>query len=632
MNSDLNKYIEYTSLIRELSSPPITETRSAEDYRVNLLESFNEVGRLAKLNEQILIDNFYPLLNTDLELTEEEVELLREFAEQLIDPTSMANQDMPMFFLQSERLLIDAERKGDMRLMLLALDNMVIASYSMLTTSKRLYPEFDICFRYRDAGMAAANRILEYLDPDMFAALPDDYCKETVLVNSRYVAGLFEWADKEDYKECIDRSLDMLDRSIELANDPFYREQVPDYDWEYHVFRALQYTACMTEFRSRELIDLEQAARIADRTRQMMDFIGDKQELVSTCPPQAQTILLLRNMYIAEEISREEYREKLRDLFANRQMDSYDTWTAYANFTVPYEYMLTVDPEDPTEEDKELLNIFYKEMVKYIHNLPKGDELSFLLTFLTEILRNYVEVPGAPTLTTTSLSLMAVLHPPTYVHSLSVGDFSACLTKHLLEREPERFIGVLGTGSVEEVHQRTEDILTFARSGGLLHDVGKLFVLEIIITYGRKLFPSEFDLIKAHPDCGASMLRRYSYSAQYADMARGHHRWYNDLAGYPPEFYLSECENKTMVSILTVADCLDASTDSVGRTYKEGKTLDEYIGELKQGRGTRYAPYLVDLLDDPVVRDDVEDLLANARDNNYRETYNLLMSFYQEEK
>lgn len=74
---------------------------------------------------------------------------------------------------------------------------------------------------------------------------------------------------------------------------------------------------------------------------------------------------------------------------------------------------------------------------------------------------------------------------------------------------------------------------------------------------------------------------------------------------------MNNSKNKAIISILTVADCLDTSTDSVGRNYKEGKD-------------TRYAPYLVDLLQDSNVKSDIENLLNTARDDNYRKTYMLL--------
>jgi len=69
---------------------------------------------------------------------------------------------------------------------------------------------------------------------------------------------------------------------------------------------------------------------------------------------------------------------------------------------------------------------------------------------------------------------------------------------------------------------------------------------------------------------------------------------------------------------------MDAATDSVGRSYKQGKTLDEFIGELREGSGTRYAPFLLELFEDEEVRSEIESILNGGRDNKYRHTYTIL--------
>ena len=69
---------------------------------------------------------------------------------------------------------------------------------------------------------------------------------------------------------------------------------------------------------------------------------------------------------------------------------------------------------------------------------------------------------------------------------------------------------------------------------------------------------------------------------------------------------------------------MDAATDRVGRSYNRGKTLDDYIGEIKEAFGTRYAPWAYELLTDSTVRDELEHILDHERSGIYKETYNLL--------
>ncbi|MEE3409241.1 MAG: hypothetical protein VZQ95_07620, partial [Erysipelotrichaceae bacterium] len=92
------------------------------------------------------------------------------------------------------------------------------------------------------------------------------------------------------------------------------------------------------------------------------------------------------------------------------------------------------------------------------------------------------------------------------------------------------------------------------------------------------------------------MLDRIPADRSFVDIARGHHKWYDDSAGYPEDFSLKDSPFEPLVDIVTVADCMDAATDSIGRSYNRGKTLDEYIDEVRAGSGTRYAPWLADIL------------------------------------
>ena len=77
-----------------------------------------------------------------------------------------------------------------------------------------------------------------------------------------------------------------------------------------------------------------------------------------------------------------------------------------------------------------------------------------------------------------------------------------------------------------------------------------------------------------------------------------------------------------------VADCLDAATDTIGRSYNRGKTLSDYVKELEEGSGTRYAPWLCELFKDKDVMDNIEHLLTVGRNRNYRNTYYLLRDMH----
>ena len=182
------------------------------------------------------------------------------------------------------------------------------------------------------------------------------------------------------------------------------------------------------------------------------------------------------------------------------------------------------------------------------------------------------------------------------------------------------------------MHCSDDEILDFTWHAAACHDFGKLPIIDTIMVYGRSILDDEYALIKTHPDMGYSIMNRYPSTRKYARVARGHHKWYDNSKGYPENFFTTDLPEKVICDIVTVADCLDASTDTVGRSYNRGKSFEELRDELSQGSGRRYSPDVVELFYIPEVVKDLKFLLANGRNENYLETYILLNSVREKEK
>ena len=142
--------------------------------------------------------------------------------------------------------------------------------------------------------------------------------------------------------------------------------------------------------------------------------------------------------------------------------------------------------------------------------------------------------------------------------------------------------------------------------------------------YGRSLLDDEFSIIRSHPITGERIAAMHPSIKKYVDVIKGHHIWYDCSKGYPSDFDTFTSPYKTVIDIVLAADCLDAATDTVGRSYNRGKSFEEYEQEILEGAGTHYAPFLADLFRRQEVRDDMAYLLGVGRDSMYRELYTLL--------
>ena len=623
--SALKEYVERTKYILNLASPQLDGIDDAESYREVLLSTFDEIKELADKNNETLDPYLKKLADKGTELSAEDIEIMREFCSLLVDTTAMESIDLPIIQMQTERILEAAEKTDDIKTKLVAYDEAVASAYMMLNLTIRLYPESDICFHYRDLGLDACRHILEYLDKDKFMDLPDEECKELVLVDSRYIRSLFDWLDKEEKEEYNEHDLAMMRRALEISKDPFYINEVPNYNWDVHIFRTLQYLADFTEYHNGHGYNLEQLKEITSYTRELIEFIKKHPELEERCSEVEQNLYLLRNTYLSKEINIDEYKDGLLHLMKLKDNNDFSARSMFLNFIIPYEYILTLKDSDICEEEYKNVSKIYEEMVSYVYRMPKSGTLSFMLTFLSEVLKNFIEVPGGITIGEMCLRLIAAIHPITYVHTLSVANITSYLTRCLLDKNPELYIGLLNTKDIEEVINKKEEIVDFAYKSALLHDVGKLFIVETIITYGRHLVADELNLIRIHPSVGAALLAKYDNTKDYQDAAKGHHKYFNNEGGYPRDFDLDASKNKIIVSALTVADCLDAATDRVGRNYKMGKKLSSVMDELEKDIGVRYDPNFVSLIrNDDNVYDGIVELITKGRDENYRTVYHIL--------
>ncbi len=133
----------------------------------------------------------------------------------------------------------------------------------------------------------------------------------------------------------------------------------------------------------------------------------------------------------------------------------------------------------------------------------------------------------------------------TYTHSVNVCTFSIALAQQL-GYDDEEFLNELGVGA-------------------LLHDVGKSKVSERILNKRAPLNPTEFEIMKKHPQWGAELLSETDDIAPscYYPVLQHHER--GDGQGYPNGLNLDEMHIYSQ--IVAIADSFDAMTTE--RVYQK---------------------------------------------------------------
>lgn len=212
--------------------------------------------------------------------------------------------------------------------------------------------------------------------------------------------------------------------------------------------------------------------------------------------------------------------------------------------------------------------------------------------------------------------------PVTYIHSLMVSDIARRIAETLIAKEPDKLIGILDCMDKEAVMARREELLQYVMNCGLLHDIGKCFITDVINRQSRALSDEEFQLIKWHPLLGRKVVNDTQSFDIYYDVILGHHKSYDGKFGYPASFDNVNAKHRIMIDLISIADSIDAATDILGRNYSEGKDFVKVLGELKEGAGSRYNPVLVRLIgeDEELIRE-LGSMTSDGRFEVYRRVY-----------
>jgi len=125
---------------------------------------------------------------------------------------------------------------------------------------------------------------------------------------------------------------------------------------------------------------------------------------------------------------------------------------------------------------------------------------------------------------------------------------------------------------------------------GLVHDVGKIGVPEAVLTKAGRLTLEEFEMIKAHPEIGARILKDIR---QMDDLIPGvlyhHERWSG--GGYPRG--LQGHDIPLFGRVICLADSFDAMSSD--RTYRQAMPLPEVLEEVQRCSGSQFDPELAEV-------------------------------------
>ncbi|MBN1807071.1 MAG: HD domain-containing protein [Sedimentisphaerales bacterium] len=136
---------------------------------------------------------------------------------------------------------------------------------------------------------------------------------------------------------------------------------------------------------------------------------------------------------------------------------------------------------------------------------------------------------------------------------------------------------------LSEQEQLDEDQINRVYLAGLLHDIGKIGIEEVVLRKKGKLTDQEFDCIKQHPSIGAGILHEIKQMRDVIPGVLSHHERV-DGKGYPDGLVGDQIP--LIGKIVQLADSFDAMTSR--RTYRDAMTVEQALEQIEKGLGTQF--------------------------------------------
>jgi putative two-component system response regulator len=129
------------------------------------------------------------------------------------------------------------------------------------------------------------------------------------------------------------------------------------------------------------------------------------------------------------------------------------------------------------------------------------------------------------------------------------------------------------------------------RLGAILHDIGKIGIPDRVLLKPSSLNEEERRIVETHPEIGDKLLEPLDLLDAARPIVRHHHeRW--DGTGYPDR--LSATVIPLGARIVAVADSVEVMSSR--QLYRQPRTPDQIVEELREWRGKQWDPEIVDLV------------------------------------
>lgn len=571
---------EYLANVRMIISYTVRvrpKEESFEEYFAQMQANRGEAAKKARRNMEILRNQLFPALEHLLEANEEERKGLQEFAGELLK--GRTELDAGLFcqihqaFLTMARLLQD--RCAVIReLYWLGIGRNAICNKLIgleLSESEAYTSQMRLCF-------TEAAAYLKYYDEI------EDTETRSYILRSRANMSLGQF-------KSASAKIRVVRETLQIMQDPGYREKEPGIPWDRFVYATHQQMAASMSHSREHGMTAQDVTAVMESVYIVYQEQVERARRENRTPPAPAAFRLYAVEYYCGLDTLTGLLSKLEEQMDGANPDDFTADGVFAMISVPAFYCqyLREYPELILERAVYLSGL-YQRIMEYVDRFPEAEESETLFYYLRQLAETFVETDSGISYGDFLKKLLMRFTPELYIHSWIVGQAAAELCGAIVEGEPDFFDDIEFIREIKRPEDKERAIRDYALQCGLFHDVGKLNFLHLYSKIGRQWLTEEGEIAQLHTQLGARRLALRPSTCRYAEVALGHHRFYDGVHGYPDTYKRLESSGRQMVDIIALMDWLESWTDTARVDMGIGTGMDEVLKEAFAQEGRQFSP------------------------------------------
>ena len=610
MQAYQEEYIANLKDIAALTTGRKAKGCSFEEYCAALNQDKERLEQKIKRNMTLLRENLFPVLDLMFEASPEEKKDLEEFAGKLLSGGEELDVGL---FCQIHKALLGFARqmknRGEMIKELywlgIGFNNLSAKTVGLADCyAETYYTQMRLCF-------TEAAAYIKYYDE-----IEDSETRGYILRSRANMSlGKFKTPGEK---------IHMVKRGLMVLRDEEYHKKNPELPWDKFIYLSHRQMASSLSYKrvknmtAQDVADIMESVYIIYHKQQQ-----EAEEKNEKLPARSQFSCYAVEYYCGLH-TLDELLTKMEELMDDTSPTDFSADGMYGIISLPAFYCqyLQESPE-LIPQRKEYIESLYQRILKYVDAFPEETLSESLFFYLRQLSYTFVETEKSIPYKEFLQNLQINFAPRIYIHSWLVGRAAAELCGIITEEEPDFFDDIDFIKEITDAEEKKETVKRYAMECGIFHDVGKMNFMNLYSNSARQWFEDEYEMAHLHTLIGMACLAKRSSTLPYADVAQGHHSWYDGSGGYPDSYKRLECQYRQMVDVIGLIDWLVNVTDTAKLYTGREKTFEEAAADAIAMEGRRFSPLLTARLRENSVCEKIKNAISDGRREVYYKMYEM---------